>query len=186
MGTVARELSRFTKISTCHLWAPGCTTDFFKKHYLPLPMGPGRAIRDFALYTLSNTAERDDHRAHIYNKSLLYLVSNAFEEEYHPLKWSWPGAPLLGMEKFIRADKEIYNLFANQSAIWILAPNSETNTLKASKSTSHGGFDDDKATVKGTLARIIGSSSTGAAPVEFTASASSSRDRRSNLRQSLS
>jgi hypothetical protein len=37
---------------------------------------------------------------------LLYLVSNAFEEEYYPLRWGWPGAPLLGMEKFIRADKD--------------------------------------------------------------------------------
>lgn len=185
MGPVARELAKFTKISTCHLWAPACTTTFFKKLYLPLLKGPGRTIREFALYTLTDTAERDDHCAHIYNKSLLYLVSNAFEEEYHPLKWGWPGAPLLGMEKFVRADKEIHDLFASQSATWILSPNSDTNTLKASKSTSHGGFDDDKATVKGTLARIIGSSGSGTAPFEFTASASSSRDRRSSLRQTL-
>jgi hypothetical protein len=185
MGPVATELAKFTKIATCHLWAPACTTTFFKKHYLPLLKGPGRAIREFALYTLSDSAERDDHCAHIYNKSLLYLVSNAFEDEYHPLKWGWPGAPLLGMEKFIRADKDIHDLFANQSATWILAPNSETTTLKASKSTSHGGFDDDKATVKGTLARIIGSSVSGTVPVTFRASASSSKDRRSGLKSTF-
>jgi hypothetical protein len=89
------------------------------------------------------------------------------------------------MEKFIRADKDIHDLFANQSATWILAPNSETTTLKASKSTSHGGFDDDKATVKGTLARIIGSTSSGTAPVTFRASASSSKDRRSGLKSTF-
>ena len=97
-----------------------------------------------------------------------------------------PGAPLLGMENFVRADKDIHSLFANKTASWILSPNNETDPFKASKSTSHGGFDDDKTTVKGTLARMIGSSGTGAALFEFTASASSSKDRRSHLRLSLS
>lgn len=186
MGPVVTEVAKFSTISTCHLWAPACTTTFFKQHYLPLMKGPGRAIREFALYTLNDSAERDDHCAHIYNKSLLYLVSNAFEEEYHPLKWGWPGAPLLGMEKFIKADKEIRDLFNNKTATWILSPNSESSVLKASKSTSHGGFDDDKATVKGTLARIVGSSSSGSTPVEFTASASSSKDRRTGFSAAIS
>jgi hypothetical protein len=181
MGPVVREIAKFAKVATCHLWAPACTTAFFKQHYLPLLKGASRAIREFALYTLNDSAERDDHCAHIYNKSLLYLVSNALEQEYHPLKWGWSGAPLLGMEKFIRADSDIHGLFNNQSATWILAPNSETASQKASKSTSHGGFDDDKATVKGTLDRIIGSTKSSAAPVEFTASAAYSKDRRTDL-----
>jgi hypothetical protein len=151
-----------------------------------LMKGPGRAIREFALYTLNDSAERDDHCARIYNKSLLYLVSNAFEEEYHPLKWGWPGAPILGMEKHIKAYKEIRELFNNKTATWILSPNSQTTTLKASKSTSHGGFDDDKPTVKGTLARILGSSTSSAAPIEFKASASSSKDQRSGLSAAVS
>jgi hypothetical protein len=181
MGPIARELTKFSKISTCHLWAPACTTSFFKKYYLPLLKGASRTIREFALYTLTDSAERDDHCAHIYNKSLLYLVSQALEEEYHPLRWGWPGAPLLGMEKFIRADKEINDLFSNQSATWVLSPNSETAALKASKSKSHGDFDDDKPTIKGMLTRIVGSAVSAAAPVEFTASASSSRERRAGL-----
>ncbi len=185
MGPVAKELAKFTKISTCHLWAPACTTGFFKQNYLPLLKGPSRAIREFALYTLTDSAEQDDNCAGIYHKSLLYLVSKALEEEYDPLKWGWSGAPLLGMEKFIRSDKDIHNLFSNQSATWILSPNSESHPLEASKSTSHGGFDDDKDTVKGTLARITGSSSSTASPLEFAASASSSRDRRSCLKTSV-
>ena len=90
------------------------------------------------------------------------------------------------MDSAERDDNEIHDLFTNHSATWILAPNSEVHTLKASRSTCHGGFDDDKATVKGTLARIIGSSGTGAAPFECTASASSSKDQRSQLSQPLS
>lgn len=185
MGPVATELAKFTKISTCHLWAPACTTTFFKEHYLPLLKGTSRTIREFALYTLTDSAEQDDNCAGIYHKSLLYLVSKALEQEYHPLRWGWSGAPLLGMEKFIRADKDIHSLFANQSATWVLSPNSETHPLKAAKATSHGGFDDDKPTVKGTLARIIGSSGSGTSNVEFGASASSSRDRRSCLKISV-
>lgn len=178
MGPITKELAKFTNITTCHLWAPACTTDFFKKHYLPLLKGSDRSIREFALYTLTDSAERDDHCAHIYNKSLLYLVSKALEKEYHPLQWGWQGAPLLGMEKFIRADKEISGLFANQSATWILSPNSETDPLKASKSISHGSFDDDKPTVRGLLTRIVGSSSASTSPLAFASSASASKDKR--------
>lgn len=79
----------------------------------------------------------------------------------------------------------IRKLFASQSATWILSPNSETNTLKAFNSTSHGGFDDNRATVKGTLARIIGSPVSRSAPVELTASASSSKDHRSSLHPAI-
>ena len=181
MGPVARELAKFTTISTCHLWAPACTTAFFKQYYLPLLKGNGRSIREFALYTLNDTAERDDHCAHIYNKSLLYLVSRACEAEYKPLQWRWPGAPLLGMEKFVLADKEISDLFKNQGISWILTPNSEADPLKASGSTSHGDFDDDKTTVKGTLRRIIGSHLVAALPIQFGASASHSKDQRISL-----
>ncbi|GAA5482468.1 C1 family peptidase [Haloferula sargassicola] len=180
MGPVISAIAKFSTISTCHLWAPACTVPFFKKHYLPHLSGPGRRIRELALYTLSDRAEQDDHCARIYNKSLLYLVSRAFEEEYEPFRWKWPGAPILGMAKFIDADPEIHGLFSNKSATWIVAPNNHSEPLLASGSTSHGGFDDDEPTVRGTLARIVDASSGG--PVTFTASAGGSLDRLHKLR----
>lgn len=181
MGPVVRELAKFTNIATCSLWAPACTTALFKQYYLPHLKGAGRAIRELAIYTLTDAAERDDHCAGIYHKSLLYLVSNALEEEYRPLKWRWPGAPILGMEKFIRADKDIQSLLGNKTVNWILSPNSESQALKASRSTSHGGFDDDTSTVRGTLARIIGASVRRSSAPEFEASAASSQSRRKDL-----
>lgn len=181
MGPVATEIAKFSNITSCHLWAPACTTGFFKQHYLPLLKGAGRAIRQFALYTLTDAAERDDHCANIYHKSLLYLVSNALEREYHPLRWGWTGAPLLGMEKFIRADKDIHSIFSNKTASWILSPNSDSDPLKASGSTSHGGFDDDKATVWGSLARMISSTQAAVEGITFAVSASSIKDRRNAL-----
>lgn len=179
MGPVVRELAKFTRIATCHLWAPACTIDFFKHYYLPQLGGPGRAIREFALYTLTDQAEQDDHCAKIYHKSLLYLVSRAFEDR-RPFTWKWPGTPLLGMEKFIRADPAVHALFSNKSATWVLAPNHSSDPLTASGTTRHGDFDDDKPTVKGTLARIL-SSTSGLAPFEFAPSAAGRQDRRSTL-----
>jgi len=179
MGPVVRELAKFTSITTCHLWAPACTIDFFKKFYLPQLTGVTRQIREFALYTLSDRAEQDDNCGRIYNKSLLYLVARAFEGD-RPFGWGWKGIPLLGMENFVRADPAVRSLFSNKSASWVLAPHKDTDPLKSSESTSHGGFDDDAETVKGTLARILGVSKTNA-QFEFASSAAHRRDNRTNL-----
>ncbi|MEM7624914.1 MAG: C1 family peptidase [Planctomycetota bacterium] len=182
MGPVVRQLAKFTNINTCQLWAPACTTDLFKRYYLPHLSGAGRAIREFALYTLSDKAERDDHCARIYRKSLLYLVSRSFEDEYHPLRWGWPGAPLLGMQRFVEADSEIMDLLKNKTASWIVAPNNSRDPLYASDAKSHGAFDDDRATVKGSLQRILGSADVRVAP-QFTLSAASGRSRRAQIKR---
>jgi hypothetical protein len=141
-------------IKTCTLWAPACTTDLFKRAYVP-------AIEDdrierFGLFTMTDQAEQNDDCAHIYNKSLLYLVSNAFEEkERIPLFRD--GWPILGMERFVRRDAELMNLWRKGKAEWVLSPNNEpVGAIDASRSTSHGGFDDDEATLNATFARIAG------------------------------
>ncbi|RMG92018.1 MAG: peptidase C1, partial [Candidatus Dadabacteria bacterium] len=71
-GPLAGRTGLGLRIASCTLWAPACTVDLFKALYLP-------ALRDgavgrFALFTLTDEAEQDDHCAHIYHKSLLYLV----------------------------------------------------------------------------------------------------------------
>ncbi len=180
MGPVVREIAKFASIATCQIWAPACTMDFFKRHYLPLLSGPGRAIREFALYTLTDTAEQDDHCARIYNKSLLYLVSRAFERNFKLFPWGDRGEPLLGMEKFIRKDPQVSGLFANKTATWITAPNNNGDPLTASDARSHGAFDDDKMTVQGTLARILGTAGKSAG-MEFTRTAAGRRDQREGL-----
>ena len=53
--------------------------------------------------SLSDQAERDDHCANIYHKSLLYLVSHAFEATPRiPLVRD--GVPIVGMEKHARTE----------------------------------------------------------------------------------
>src|SRR5205085_6384372 len=114
------------KIATCTLWAPACTVQFFKERYEPALDN----IDDLALFTLTDKAERDDNCANIYHKSLLYLVSNAFESGLGkaPFLGERQGEPILGMAKFISP------LPAAQRAFdWILSPNANgPGTLDAS------------------------------------------------------
>ncbi|WP_373500609.1 hypothetical protein [Desulfococcus sp.] len=170
------------KIQTCTLWAPACTTKLFKESYLPaLKLG---GIGTFTLFTLTDKAERDDNCARIYNKSLLYLVSNAFEDKPRVPVFRPSGDAILGMEKFIRADEELRKLFdgtVQRDTAWLLSPNTApTGSADASRSVHHGDFDDDEATVKATLARILGKD-TSKADVKFQSTASS----RINLRQRI-
>jgi hypothetical protein len=170
------------KIKTCTLWAPACTTKLFKASYLPA-LNNGN-IGAFTLFTLTDKAEQDDNCAKIYNKSLLYLVSNAFEDEPRVPIFRPNGDAILGMEKFIIADNELQALFDDPSRLdmtWLLSPNIVAiGSADASRSAHHGDFDDDKATVMATLARIVGKG-TSKADVNFQSTASS----RINLRQSI-
>lgn len=126
-------------IETCAFWAPACAIDLF----------------NVALFNLTDDTERDDHCARIYNKSLLYLVSNAFEERPR-IPLFRDGEPMLGMDKFVSKDRALKDLFGRRFAACIKAPNQKVDGSEdASRARCHGDFDDDKATVKATLARIL-------------------------------
>ena len=175
------------KIATFTLWAPACTIDLFKEYYAPVIQSGG--IGSFALFTLTDKAEQDDDCAGIYHKSLLYLVSNAFEKTPHiplPGKLRQPGTPLLGMERFVSADPLVSGVFQKKAHDWILSPNTQPQgSENASTAQHHGAFDDDQATVKATLARILGATKVGkGADVQFVRSASSRRDVRLRATQS--
>jgi hypothetical protein len=164
-------------IASCTLWAPACTVDVYRQQYLPA-ITSGQLER-FGLFTLTDKAERDDHCANIYHKSLLYLVSNAFETRWRkPLFGVTDGEPLLGMEKFVRALPE-----GERPADWVLSPNTiALGDQNASRATAHGAFDDDAATLQATLARILNKSSTAVKFVRHR-SGSANRARRAVLAQ---
>ena len=141
-------------IASCTLWAPACTVDLFNKTYLPSINS--KDIKRFAVFNLTDTAENDDHCAHIYNKSLLYLVSNAFEDKVRIPGIIKDGTPILGMEKFIKKDARLSGLLNVENGNLVLSPNAETKgSYKHANCTAHGGFDDDNATVTATLCRIL-------------------------------
>jgi hypothetical protein len=142
-------------VQTCTLWAPACTMALFEESYVPA-IRAGR-IGEFTLYTLTDDAERADHCAHIYNKSLLYLVSNAFEKRPRIPMLRPEGEPIVGMARFVERSSVIKKLIADGRMAWVRAPNAVAATERdASRSAQHGGFDDDRPTVTSTFARIRG------------------------------
>ncbi len=165
------------KITTCTLWAPACTTRLFKEYYLPAITD--NKISRLAMFTLKDEIEQDDNCAMIYHKSLLYLVSNALESKQRfPFQ---DGEPLLGMEKFIREDNKISDLFSSGRCEWVLTPNDKSNEPTChSTARHHGDFDDDEATLKATIGRILGDGKYGGR-FYFKRSASSLRERRLRL-----
>ena len=155
-------------IESAMLWAPAMTTELFKASWVPaLPR-----IARLAVFTLDDQTEQDDDCAGIYHKSLLYLVSNAFEKRFRVPVIRPDGEPILGMQKFIASDSALAKLFGTGgSADWVLAPNSDAEgSATASRAKAHGDFDDDKATVLATLARILNKGSAAAPTLGFSAS----------------
>lgn len=128
-------------IDSVSLMAPACSIDFYKQYYQQRLGNAGRSkvkINRLNIYILDKKAELDDNVAQVYRKSLLYLVSNAFEEAHE--------TPLLGMQNFtadIAKDKglELFNTRDNK---------------KVTASSSHGGFDNDPATLNHILTTILG------------------------------
>lgn len=184
-------------LRTVTLWAPACTIDLFARCYRPV-VDAGQVER-FALFTLTDRAEQDDHCGRIYNKSLLYLVSHAFEAiARNPLvpvgkdgDLSPAGVGILGMEWWLTRHPATKRWFqrldgagdaANEGrAVWVLSPNAlPEGARNGSAAKHHGDFDDDSATVKATLARILGRASlaAGAVSLSFERTAASRRDAR--------
>lgn len=157
-GPMQGEIGLGQKIKTCTLMAPACTMELFDETFLP-GIRSGQIDR-FTLFSLKDDFEQDDNLANIYHKSLLYLVSNAFEEKARIPLLSPQGEPLLGMEKFVRKNRKLMQLIRNDDAVdWLLTPsNKPEGSRDASKAKHHGDFDDDVHTIKAGLARILGRS----------------------------
>lgn len=132
------------------LLAPAITTEAFKSRLLP-HIGSGEQIERTAMFTMRRDLERADSCA-VYRKSLLYLVSKAFEERVP--------TPILGLEEDIRRDAELMSLFGLGSGsapgeiIWSESETSEGT--HATQSHTHGGFDNDVPTMNSLLRRVLG------------------------------
>jgi hypothetical protein len=170
-------------IESVTFWAPACTTELFKLAYLPIFKSGN--LKKLNIFTLTDLVEQEDHCADIYHKSLLYLVSNAFEKDLR--KPGQNGQPILGMEKFIHTDSNISSLFdglnneSNQNN-WTRVSDMYAKG-KACLRGSHGGFDDDLNTVQQTFKLILGSQ---LGPLHFHRSSNSKKTRRKSLEFAMS
>ncbi|CAH1070303.1 C1 family peptidase [Candidatus Nitrotoga sp. 1052] len=132
---------------TLQFMAPAIRIDLFKQIVLPKIMD--KTCPKPSLYILSKVGELDDDVGP-YGKSLLYLVSNAFEGSRE--------VPLLGMQKFLEEDQKVLNLLNSAvdglPGIVISGTGDKPGTM--SKSDTHGGFDNDPNTMNSVLVRILG------------------------------
>ena len=91
-GHLLRLLAeRGVRVASCHLLAPACTVDFAVAHYVAACNAGQLAREHLHLHTLSDARETADTVGGIYRKSLLYLVSRAFEAAHK--------TPILGLLK---------------------------------------------------------------------------------------
>ena len=142
-------------LKTLQFLAPAITVELFKTQMLKL-IQSGKAPNP-TVYVLDDDTEKND-TVWIYGKSLLYLVSNAFERER--------GKPILGMERFVRKipgegnkpDAVVAKLLANSvnrlPSLVVAGHNGDSASSSASR--THGGFDNDAVTLNSVLRRILG------------------------------
>ncbi len=137
------------RFASVQFLAPAVRVDTFRQRLFPLV---GAAIERLAIFTMSKSFERADNCAFVYRKSLLYLISNALEAERN--------AAILGLEESIRADEDLKRLLgvaapgAPGEIVW--SPSVSDSGRSASRSTTHGGFDDDAATMGSVARRVLG------------------------------
>lgn len=131
------------EFSTATLMAPACSVDLYHKTYLRILDEKHRLrLGKLIILNLKHQLEKDDYVGSrlAYRKSLLFLVSNAFESEKK--------LPLLGMEKFEKELKE------SKNPPQIYHSNGVTGSRTRSK--SHGGFDNDVHSMNFLLKTILG------------------------------
>jgi hypothetical protein len=129
------------RFASLQFFAPAVRIDAFSQFALPA-IRAGRCPKA-SLYVLGEQQELDDSVGP-YGRSLLWLVANAFEDSR--------GTPLLGMKHFIAPRQALC-----REAFSEIIESAPAGTAKAaSTSQTHGGFDNDVASMNSVLARILG------------------------------
>ncbi len=133
-------------IETVSFLAPAGSVQLFTDHVQPYLQAPYPSFRisEMAIYNLTDEMEQDDEVTKAYNKSLLYLVSRAFEETI-PEK-------ILGMQIFSKTVEKRKNL----SRLSIHYSKGKVPGARVTASESHGGFDNDPLTMNHVLRRVLG------------------------------
>jgi hypothetical protein len=138
------------RVKTLHFLAPACTSALFTSK-LQAMIGPDRPVQSLTMYTMNRTLELED-KAGPYNKSLLYLVNRSFE--------AGQPTPILGLEDSLRDDVQMIRFFGlagNQKQADLLFSKTPSNAGPRDRtgSTTHGGFDNDVATMTSMMRRVL-------------------------------
>lgn len=136
---------------TLQLLAPAVRVDAFLERLAP-HVGQGKGVSDLTMYTMARDWERRDNVSGVYRKSLLYLVSRALEANGE--------TPILGLEESVRGEAACRALFglgtpAPGPARVVWSKSEATEGRHASRSSTHGGFDEDVPTMHSVLRRVL-------------------------------
>ena len=131
------------RISTCSLLAPAATMELFDTHYHPLLAAGANdfGIDQMTVYNLNEKLELEDIVGP-YCKSRLYFVSRSFEEN--------TPAPIMGMQLY---SKKLDTLLPKLEMVYSCG---DADREPRTSSTTHGGFDNDPATMNDILKRVLG------------------------------
>lgn len=136
------------RFETVSFLAPAVRIDTFAEKLLT--RAKDGAIERLAIFNMDDETEQADTCVGLYGKSLLYLVSRAFE--------SSKDTPILGLEKDIARTRAVAAFITRPPAAdgeLVLAPR-DRGPRSGSGSRSHGGFDNDIATMDSVLRRVAG------------------------------
>ncbi len=144
---VLEDLAPGLRIASCTLFAPAASVGLFETHYYPYLIAPPRqfGIDRMRVLNLNDRLEQDDTVGGVYRKSLLYLVSRAFEER--------PPEALLGMQ--VHADELMNKDKMDAVADRFAFDYADGRPSGVTESVSHGGFDNDAASMNTLLRNIL-------------------------------
>jgi hypothetical protein len=121
------------------LFAPACTHDFFRDNIRPALQN--NVVKGCHHFHLDDKRERGDNVAHVYHKSLLYLVSRSYQERGSEV-------PIMGMARYRGKLPRVPANPVRHHATDAKDP--------MTRSTSHGGFDNDATTMNSMLRLVLG------------------------------
>ncbi len=138
--TAMRRRQPERRVRSCSLLAPAASVSVFEDAYRPALKD--KTVEQMVVYNLSDKLEREDTVFAIYRKSLLYLVSRAFEGD--------EAEPLLGMERYSK------DIDTGGLALTFTYSTGRAGRGQRTLSTSHGGFDNDPLTMNDVLKTVLG------------------------------
>ena len=129
------------RVTTVSLLAGAASTEFFDERYVDLIKAPANrfGVDQTTLFNLTGEMEKDD-TVGPYRKSLLYMVSRAFEEERK--------THVLGMQKY-SGDLPVI------PRLEVIYSKGKAGAQADCRSETHGGFDDDPGTLNLILKDIL-------------------------------
>ena len=168
LGNLAQK-DLTASVKSVHLYAPACTVAFANRHYAP----QADIMNKLYLDILGDQCEQDDNVALVYQKSLLYFVSNALEADlrmpilglenvYNPQYSKWDGSSstteaLNNWRNAVRISKlnDARLTIHNEEKI-VTRRRNGADMQKKTERASHGGFDNNIEIISKTLERITG------------------------------